>query len=271
MKGTTKSLGQKEINDKFYTKPLIAKQLIDKVNLEQYDLIIEPSAGNGSFSKQLPKCIALDLVPEDSSIIKQNFFTFFPPENKKCLVIGNPPFGQQSKLAIDFFRHSAKFADTIAFILPKSFKKHSIQNRLPLNFHLTYEEELPKNSFILLEEEYDVPCIFQIWNKQNSEREKFSFPMKTDLLVFTKNPIEADFRVQRVGGSAGHAFLDKNGAISSNYYLINKSCYSNLELVENINKIIFPSINDTVGPRSLPKGEFIYELENFLQKNKEEA
>ena len=95
--------------------------------------------------------------------------------------------------------------------------------------------------------------------------------MKTDLLVFTKNPIEADFRVQRVGGSAGHAFLDKNGAISSNYYLINKSCYSNLELVENINKIIFPSINDTVGPRSLPKGEFIYELENFLQKNKEEA
>lgn len=266
MKGTTKSLGQKDANDKFYTKPVIAKQLIDKINLKQYDLIIEPSAGNGSFSKQLLNCIALDLIPEDPSIHKQDFFTYFPPENKKCLVIGNPPFGQQSKLAIDFFRHSAEFAHTIAFILPKSFKKHSIQNRLPLNFHLTYEEELPKNSFLLLDEEYDVPCVFQIWNKQENEREKFTFPMKTSLFNFTKNPNEADFRVQRVGGSAGRAFLDKNGAISSNYYLINTSNYDNNTLIESINKITFPSVNDTVGPRSLPKGEFIYEVENFLQK-----
>ena len=262
MKGTTKSLGQKDLNDKFYTKPTVAKQLIDNLDLQKYDLIIEPSAGNGSFSKNLPNCLALDLFPEDKSILQQDFFSFVPPKTNNCLVIGNPPFGQQSKLAIAFFRHAASFANTIAFILPKSFKKHSIQNRLPLNFHLEQEYELPKNSFTLMGQDYDVPCVFQIWDKKEKEREKYIYPMKTSL---------AHFRVQRVGGSAGKAFTDKNGAISSNYYLINTSDYNVEYLVNSINSIEFPSISDTVGPKSLPKGEFIYEIEYFLQKNKEKA
>lgn len=38
-RGTTKSKGKKEINDKFYTKPEIAKELIKEVNLEEYDSI----------------------------------------------------------------------------------------------------------------------------------------------------------------------------------------------------------------------------------------
>ena len=147
MKGTTKSLGQKNLNDKFYTKPAVAKQLINILDLQKYDLIIEPSAGNGSFSKNIANCLALDLFPEDESILQQDFFSFIPPKANNCLVIGNPPFGQQAKLAIAFFRHAANFANTIAFILPKSFKKHSIQNRLPLNFHLEQEYELPENSF----------------------------------------------------------------------------------------------------------------------------
>lgn len=271
MKGTTKSLGQKDLNDKFYTKPTVAKQLIDNLDLQKYDLIIEPSAGNGSFSKNLPNCLALDLFPEDKSILQQDFFSFVPPKTNNCLVIGNPPFGQQSKLAIAFFRYAASFANTIAFILPKSFKKYSIQNRLPLNFHLEQEYELPKNSFTLMGQDYDVPCVFQIWDKKEKEREKYIYPMKTSLFTFTKNPLEAHFRVQRVGGSAGKAFTDKNGAISSNYYLINTSDYNVEYLVNSINSIEFPSISDTVGPKSLPKGEFIYEIEYFLQKNKEEA
>lgn len=59
--------------DKYYTPMEIAHYCIGKtfevVGEENISEIIEPSAGNGSFSKQL-KCIAYDIEPEHESIIK---------------------------------------------------------------------------------------------------------------------------------------------------------------------------------------------------------
>ena len=73
----------------------------------------------------------------------QDFLKYFPHSNtfNKIHVIGNPPFGRQSSLAIKFIRHSAKFCNTISFILPKSFKKDSMRNKVPLDFHLIHEKE----------------------------------------------------------------------------------------------------------------------------------
>lgn len=133
MKGTTKSLGKKEKNDKIYTKPEIAAQLLKELDLYSYSLVVEPSAGNGAFSNLISNCTALDIEPENEKIIKQDFFTFIPKQSN-VLVIGNPPFGEQSTLAIKFFNHAAEFASTIAFILPKSFRKVSVQNKLNLSF-----------------------------------------------------------------------------------------------------------------------------------------
>lgn len=265
MKGTTKSLGQKNKFDKFYTNIDIAKHCLNKIDLSQYDLIIEPAAGTGSFSHEIPNCIALDLAPEAPDIIKQDFFLYSPPINyNKILVVGNPPFGQQSVLALKFFNYAAKFANTIAFILPRSFKKYSLQNQLDLHFILKYEEDLPQNSFTLENKPYDVPCVFQIWEKHEILREKIKMKTTSNLIDFTKNLNEADFRIQRVGGNAGKAFLDKNGALSSNYYIINKTGIPNEELIDILNQIEYPSITFTVGPKSLSKGEMIFEIENIL-------
>ena len=52
---------------------------------------------------------------------------------KKIHIIGNPPFGRQSSLAIKFIKKSAEFCDSISFILPKSFKKDSLKKHFPLN------------------------------------------------------------------------------------------------------------------------------------------
>ena len=35
--------------DQFYTKPNIARKCLDTLNLQEYDTIIEPSAGEGVF------------------------------------------------------------------------------------------------------------------------------------------------------------------------------------------------------------------------------
>ena len=44
--------------DKFYTNPDIAKKFVGIINtyfpLEKYDLVIEPSAGNGNILQYLP-------------------------------------------------------------------------------------------------------------------------------------------------------------------------------------------------------------------------
>ena len=91
--------------------------------------------------------------------------------NYKIHLVGNPPFGRQSSLAIKFIKQSCKFCDTISFILPKSFKKDSLQKHFPINFHLEYEYELPKDSFIVGDKSHDVPCVFQIWIKKDTNRQ----------------------------------------------------------------------------------------------------
>lgn len=181
---------------------------------------------------------------------------------KKTLIIGNPPYGQQCKLAIEFFNHASEFADTIAFILPKSFRKDSIQNRLSLNFQLQQDFDIQNTLFTLpSNEQIEVPCIFQIWVYSATPRQKKKPKTTTSLFSFT-TPELADFRIQRVGGNAGKAFFDLSKSPNSNYFVKNTSSFSNEELVDIINNTIFGSITNTVGPKSLSKGELIETLES---------
>lgn len=156
----------------------------------------------------------------------------------------------------------------MAFILPKSFKKESMKNRVPLNFELEQEIDLPNNSFTLEGIDYAVPCVFQIWQKSHNMRVKTVRKTSTKFFEFVKKG-DADFRVQRVGGKAGTASFDLDASEASNYFVKRTTNeYSNEELVNFINDLSFPSIDYTTGPRSLPKGELIYCLEQKIASEK---
>lgn len=264
---TTKSKGQKDILDRFYTLPDVAAICIHQLDLSKYDLIVEPSAGNGSFSHQLPSCVAYDINPGAADIQKADWLaldkTFL--SKGRSLVIGNPPFGEQGKKAIDFF-NSCKDASTIAFVLPLSFRKSSIQNRLNLSFWLEKELDLSNTLFLFEGQKVKVPCVFQVWEKKEEQRSKKKGKTTTPYLDFV-SPKEADFRIQRVGGNAGRADVDLNRAVSSNYFVKNKTNLSNLELIDIINNLVFPTISFTVGPKSLSKTELIEVLEEKLQND----
>ena len=142
--------------DKFYTKDnivnLCLQHIRDKLSIDfSQDLIIEPSAGTGAFISGIKELCQnyqfYDLYPNHTEIITQDYLTlnYNNLHYNKIHIIGNPPFGRQASTALKFIKRSSKFCDTISFILPKSFKKDSMQNKIPLNFHLLYEEELPKN------------------------------------------------------------------------------------------------------------------------------
>ncbi len=205
--------------DKFYTLPIYSKKCIDKVfdfySPSEFDLIIEPSAGNGSFLKQLPPhTLGLDILPEHPDIQQQDFLLYSPEEDvKNILVIGNPPFGRNSSLAIKFFNHAAEWCNIIAFIIPRTFRKVSIQNKLNPYFHLRYDEELPINP-CCFSPKMMVKCCFQIWERKNTKREKIKLPTTHPdwkfLAMGPKDefnqptpPEDADFAIRAYGGKIG--------------------------------------------------------------------
>ena len=135
----------------FYTNLDIAKQCIDSIDITKYDAVVEPSAGAGAFYNQInhKNKIGVDLEPKCDGVIKQDFLKwgldeFFP--RPKVLTIGNPPFGRQGSLAQKFIKHASVYSNTIAFILPRGFKKRSVYDRVPLNFWNVNEIDIPENS-----------------------------------------------------------------------------------------------------------------------------
>lgn len=265
VKGTTKSGGNKDKLDKFYTKPEIVDSCLQKLDLSTFDYIIEPSAGSGAFSSQIDNVYAYDLEPDSPDIIKADWFQVDKSQfSGKVLVVGNPPFGTNGSLASKFIIESSKIAHTIAFILPKSFKKPSLKERLPLNLHLVYEEDLPEKSFLFQGKPYGVPCVFQIWEKRETQRTKEVKRFTSEFFKFSSKGA-CDFRVQRVGGNAGKASNNLNVSSASNYFIKNTSRLTNTEFITLINSLTFPSISDTAGPKSLSKQELIHVIEQNLK------
>lgn len=111
-------------NDKYYTPPELAKNLIELTYNTigyEWDRIIEPSAGTGSFLQFLPKStLAYDIEPMASNIIQADYRMVQLPYMEKSLVIGNPPFGGANRLSRQFVLTSLKHSPYIAFIQPIS-------------------------------------------------------------------------------------------------------------------------------------------------------
>lgn len=263
---------KRDIYDKFYTKNKIVKKCIslikENLNISKNDLIIEPSAGNGSFIKMIKKLsnnyIFFDLKPEHEEIIEQNYleldYNEFKENYKKIHIIGNPPFGRQSSLAIKFIKKSCEFCNSISFILPKSFKKNSMQKYFNDYFHLIYQMDLPEKSFLFNDIEYTVPCIFQIWKLKNKIRIK-PILLQPLSFYFVSKDQKPDISFRRVGVYAG--LIDtkyKNKSSQSHYFI---KFFNNKK--ENIQKLQYLSFDtdNTVGPKSISKQELIKEF-NYL-------
>jgi hypothetical protein len=261
--------------DQFYTKKEIAllcieqmKKLIPEDRRLQY---LEPSSGQGAFSLNLENCISVDIDPKTESAVCADFLSLSKSSlnllsEDKVVAIGNPPFGRISSLAVKFFNKASEFADVIAFIVPRTFKKQSIKRRLNLYFHLIYEIDLPKKSFIFQGEEHDVPCSFQIWEKRKEKRDN-SFEYESPYFTFV-SPENADFAMRRVGGKTGQIVLDHSSVSRSSHYFI-KAKKMPIDRLTNILSILDYSkyINSTAGVRSLSKAEIFFEFSEFIRIN----
>jgi len=258
--------------DKFYTDTSFAKRCVENcmkyVEISTQDLIIEPSAGNGSFISSIEEshsdCKFYDIEPENYKITKQDYLLLDAASltKRNVHIIGNPPFGRQSSLAIKFIKKSCEFARSISFILPRSFKKDSMQSKFDDKFHLLFEEDVPMNSFIVNGDTYDVPCVFQIWVKKDLNRIKLN--KKTSAgFEFVKIDESPDISFRRVGVYAGKIDTDTNKSEQSHYFI---KFTNNQILSENLDKLktVVFEFNNTVGPKSISKQELISEFNRVL-------
>jgi len=247
--------------DKFYTKQDVAKELISKIDIDSFDFYIDPCCGDGAFYSNVKHTnkIGIDILPHIDGVIKEDFleWDYSTLKGKKVITISNPPFGKQGSLALKFIKRCSEFCDTIAFILPLSFVKDSMKNKIPEYFHLQYEEILPENSFLLDDENYDVKCVFQVWKKKETKREKIK-KIESVGFNYIKDKKTADMSIRRVGIYAGKAFLDTDKSEQSHYFIILDDKSKISHFIEKLNNKKW--IDYTVGPRSISKSE----LNNFL-------
>lgn len=167
--------------DPFYTKPQIAAECVrfaegvlsrivgDAEALSRH--FIEPSAGAGAFYDQLPpgRRVGIDLHPHHAEIAPGNFLHWYPclgVPRALMVAIGNPPFGHRGEMAVRFFCHAAKIADTIAFILPVIFRKYAMHKQLPADFQWVAHSPLPLEAFHTPHQaHYRANTEFQVWTR----------------------------------------------------------------------------------------------------------
>ena len=180
---SSKKLGNRRVTGKeqFYTPADLAARLVDTVSdvvggLEGR-IVLEPAGGTGAFVKAARAAgattVAYDIEPKARGV-KTGDFLATELKLKNAVTISNPPFGRNNSLSIPFFNHAAEHSDYIAFIVPRSWRKWSVLNRLDQRFHLVYDEDLQidyvNDSGDEISNKSRLATCFQIWQRRRSLR-----------------------------------------------------------------------------------------------------
>jgi predicted RNA methylase len=186
--GAAKKLGNRRITGKeqYYTPTDLAEKLLAEVLTFVPDLakrqILEPAGGTGSFLKAAAKIgakdfLSFDIEPKHADVTKANFLEA-KINGKDAVTISNPPFGRNNSLSIPFFNKAADHSEFICFIVPRSWRKWSVLNRLDRRFHLVADHDIQidyeDDAGEKLSVKNGLATCFQIWQRKTNLRPKYS-------------------------------------------------------------------------------------------------
>lgn len=147
--GNTRVTGKEQ----FYTPASTADAILTTLNGLVPDMtsktLLEPAGGTGSIidaalRRGFTNVLSFDIEPHHDRVQQGSFLEQNLTE-QHLLTVSNPPFGRNNSLAIPFFNHAATVSDYIVFIVPRSWRKWSVQNKLDRNFHLVKDDDLNVN------------------------------------------------------------------------------------------------------------------------------
>lgn len=249
--------------DQYYTQDNVAAALFEEV-VKRYDprlyQMLEPSAGTGAFFRLMPPgSFGVDIDPKGPGIIEADFLERRVESGRPVATIGNPPFGTNSSMAVNFFAHAATMSDIIAFVLPRTFRKRSLQNKLNENFHLVHEQIVPADAFLFMGKPYNVPAVFQIWERRDVARAPHVIETSHPHFEFTTWD-QADFAIQRVGARAGRIHHDFERSANAHYFVraADRSTRAINRIQRIMRKLDFAAAAQNVaGNPSLAKSEIV--------------
>ena len=211
----SEKLGNRRVTglEQYYTPQHLAQELT-KVLFDILDQpakrhFLEPAGGTGSFVNALATLGAINITsmdthPKHPAVTKGDFLSFQSPDSD-LVTISNPPFGRNNALSIPFFNHAAGISTHIAFLVPRSWRKWSVQNRLDLRFHLVHDQEVnpiyENQQGEPLAKANELRTCFQIWEKQEVLRSKTVVPDNGYLRK--TGPWEADVAMRVFGYGCG--------------------------------------------------------------------
>lgn len=144
--GNTRVTGKEQ----FYTPRATADAVVGRV----LDLVphaldrpwLEPAGGSGVFIEAamaagVRDLVSLDIEPLHPLVSRGDFLTS-ELMLSGAITVSNPPFGRNNSLSVPYFNTSTRYSDVIAFIVPRSWRKWSVTNRLDPMFGLLADDDL---------------------------------------------------------------------------------------------------------------------------------
>jgi len=208
-------LGNRRVTGKeqYYTPRALASELVQVVKglIPNFSsrTVLEPAGGTGAFVEAakaagVKRVLSVDIEPKHNDVNKADYLS----SNLKiqdAVTISNPPFGRNNSLSIPFFNRAADHSEYIAFIVPRSWRKWSVINRLDRRFHLIHDEDLAidyvDDTNALISKKNNLKTCFQIWQRREVLREIVKVEDRG--FVSKVKPEEADIALTVFGFSCG--------------------------------------------------------------------
>ena len=198
--------------EQYYTPSTVAKHCVAVMDaITTRPTYLEPCGGTGSFIEALGNrdIVSYDIEPKHQAVLRtDNFLTQDISHLHNVITITNPPFGRANSLCIPFFNKCADVSDYIAFIIPKSWRKWSVENRLDQRFWKIHDEEL-KIDYITdtKASKGRLATVFQVWQRREQLRPLTSVP-DNKIIIKVKDPKEADVALTVFGHGCGQVLSD---------------------------------------------------------------
>ena len=248
---------------------LVEKQVDQSISIKPDATYLVPGAGIGTYVSVLiakgvkPSSIyAVEIDPAyyelGDGIFKRfgvNYihtdFLTWQPNMKFDVIVGNPPYGKCSNLAVKFLNKSFELAPLVFYVLPRTFNSPSILNRVHPNLHLIENTEADNGTFggtILT-------CV-QKWERREETREKIKVITKHPDFCFVSKE-ESNLFIGRIGAAGGSVKdLGYDHYTCHHYFLqVTDLVKERLMMIEDTLKVLAKTGN--VGTPSLSKHELI--------------
>jgi predicted RNA methylase len=209
-------LGNRRVTGKeqFYTPEALAQQLVAELHPVVGGLtgrtVLEPAGGTGAFIKAAVAAGASDVISFDIDPkfdgVGEGDFLAQKLELRDSIALSNPPFGRNNSLSIPFFNKAADHCEYIAFVVPRSWRKWSVLNRLDRRFHLVGDHDIQvdyvDDQGQKLGQQLRLNTCFQIWRRDSETLRPFYRVRDMNLIEKTK-PEDADIALDVFGFNCG--------------------------------------------------------------------